>query len=79
MKLRILLLTAVFMGVSYFTYAQTSDAEAEAMINLLGVQKKEAVAQLVSVTGKDSAAFWKIYDEYQNENKQTAKIKTIHT
>jgi len=53
-------------------FAQTSDAEAEAVINLLGVQKKEAIAQLVSVTKQDSAAFWKIYDEYQVENKKTA-------
>ena len=75
MKIRILLLTAVFTGATYFTYAQTSDAEAEAMINLLGVQKKEAVAQLVSVTGTDSVAFWKIYDEYQIENKKTAKSR----
>jgi len=75
MKIRILLLTAVFTGATYFTYAQTSDAEAEAMINLLGVQKKGAVAQLVSVTGTDSVAFWKIYDEYQIENKKTAKSR----
>ena len=53
-------------------FAQTSDAEAEAMINLLGVQKKEAVSKLVPVSGKDSVAFWKVYDEYQAENKQTA-------
>jgi hypothetical protein len=75
MKLRILLLTAVFTGATYFTYAQTSDAEAEAVINLLGIQKREAVAHLVPVTGKDSAAFWKIYDEYEKENKQTAKSR----
>jgi hypothetical protein len=53
--------------------AQTSDAEAEAVINLLGVQKKEAIARLVPVYGKDSAAFWKIYDEYQAGNRATAK------
>jgi len=56
-------------------YAQTSDAEAEAMVNLLGVQKKEAVAKLVPVTGKDSAAFWKIYDEYLKKNKDLAKTR----
>jgi D-hexose-6-phosphate mutarotase len=75
MKFRILLLTTVFTGATYFTYAQTSDAEADALINLLGVQKKEAVAKLVPVTGKDSVAFWKIYDEYQQENKKTAKFR----
>jgi len=27
------------------------------------------------VTGKDSVAFWKIYDEYQQSNKATAKAR----
>lgn len=50
--------------------AQHSDAEAAAMINLLGVQKREAVARLVPVSGKDSVAFWKIYDEYEKQDKK---------
>ena len=56
-------------------YAQTSDAEADAIVNLLGVQKKEAISKLVPVSGKDSVAFWKIYDEYQRENKEVAKTR----
>ena len=56
-------------------FAQTSDAEADALVNLLGVQKKEAVSKLVQVTGKDSVAFWKIYDEYLQSNKATAKTR----
>src|SRR3954464_4299708 len=75
MKLKILLLAAFFTGATYAGYSQTSDAEAEAIINLLGVQKKEAVAKLVPVTGKDSIAFWKIYDRYQQENKKVAKTR----
>lgn len=55
--------------------AQTSDAEAEAMVNLLGVQKKEAIARLISVSEKDSAKFWKLYDEYQSKNKNVAKAR----
>jgi len=54
-------------------FSQTSDAEALAMANLLGVQKREIVAKLVPVTGKDSVAFWKIYDEYQEKNQATSK------
>lgn len=57
------------------TYAQTSNAEAEAMVNLLGVQKKEAIAKMVSVSGKDSVAFWKLYDEYLLQNKELAKTR----
>ncbi|UOK41417.1 MULTISPECIES: hypothetical protein [Flavobacterium] len=69
---KITLLLAVFFVSTATTYCQTSDAEMEAMVNLLGVQKKEAMARLVNVTGKDADAFWKIYDEYQKENKKTA-------
>lgn len=58
---------------STFINAQTSDEEADALITLLGVQKKEAVRKMVAVTGKDSVAFWKIYEEYQKENKSNAK------
>lgn len=68
----------IFMAVfctyaTITTYSQTSDAEAEAIVNLLGVQKKEAIAKLVSVTGKDSVAFWKLYNEYQKENLDMAR------
>jgi len=73
MKFKLIALFAFFAGINFTSSAQTSDAEAEAMINLLGVQKREAVAHLVNVTAKDSAAFWKIYTEYEQENKKTAK------
>ena len=65
----------VFVGGLFAVnmHAQISDAEADAMINLLGVQKREAISQLVSVTGKDSVSFWKLYDEYQKKNAVTAK------
>ena len=70
-----LFLSILCYGAAFAVHAQTSDAEAEAMINLLGVQKKEAVAKLVSVTGKDSVTFWKIYDEYLAKNKEVAKAR----
>ena len=77
MKTKCVFLTLLFACAGIVSYSQTSDAEAEAIINLLGIQKKEAVAQLVPVSGKDSVAFWKIYDEYQQSNKKTnvARIK----
>ena len=61
--------------VTMAVYAQISDAEAEAVANLLAVQKKEAMAKLVSVPEKDSAAFWKIYNEYQKKNVSMAKSR----
>ena len=71
-----IILLAIFSAFTTFAaYAQTSDAEADAIVNLLGVQKKEAMTKLVAVAAKDSAAFWKIYDEYQQKNKETAKSR----
>ena len=67
--------TIVCMNMTLIAFAQTSDAEADAMINLLGVQKKEAMAKLVSVSGKDSIAFWKLYNEYHQKNLGTAKSR----
>src|SRR5687767_1555166 len=75
MKKKLTLLTALIIGVFSGARAQTSDAEADAIVNLLGVQKKEAIAKLVVATGKDSVAFWKIYDEYQAQNKADAKAR----
>ena len=75
MKSKIVLMAAFFACSAYTSYAQTSDAEADAIINLLGVQKREAVSKLVPVSGKDFVAFWKIYDEYLTENKKTAKAR----
>ena len=73
MKSRITILLAVSLFATSTLIAQTSDAEAEAIINLIGVQKKEAINKMVNVSGKDSVAFWKLYDEYQKTNVTTAK------
>ena len=75
MNLKSTLITLFSFGMITSSFAQTSDAEADAIINLLGVQKKEAVSKLVPVSGKDSVAFWKIYDEYQQLNKSTARSR----
>ena len=68
MKIKFFTIVILLAALSMKGFAQTSDAEAEAIVNLLGVQKKEIIAQLVPVSGKDSVAFWKIYDEYQKSN-----------
>jgi hypothetical protein len=73
--MKTLFLAILCSGAAFAVSAQTSDAETEAMINLLGVQKREAVGKLVPVTGKDSVAFWKIYDEYLAKNKEVAKSR----
>jgi len=73
MKIKNLLLALFCISTAFTSFAQTSDAEAEAIVNLLGVQKKEAIAQLVSVSGKDSIEFWKLYEEYNKKNLVTGK------
>ena len=75
MKIKFLSLTLVSMFIAMISFAQTSDAEADAIVQLLGVQKKEAIAKLVSVSGKDSVAFWKLYEEYHKKNLETAKAR----
>ena len=75
MKAKAILLVIFGLTLTFGAYAQTSDAEADALINLLGVQKREAISKLVTVSGKDSLAFWKVYDEYQKENKANAKAR----
>jgi hypothetical protein len=77
MKSKFIVISILLMAITFSVYAQSSDAEAEAMANLLGVQKKEMVMKLVPVSGKDSVAFWKIYDEYRVKSNAMAKNR-IH-
>ena len=72
MKPKTLFLAVAFGCATFSAQSQTSDAEAEAIVNLLGVQKREAIAKLVAVSGKDSVAFWNLYNSYEKENKKTA-------
>lgn len=75
MKKKIVLGIAFCFCGALASYAQASDAETEAAVNLLSVQKREAIKKLVPVTGKDSIAFWKIYNEYEKENKSTIQTR----
>ena len=73
MKAKTILLAIFCLLTSFAMYAQMSEAEAEATANLLGVQKKEVIMKLISISGKDSVTFWKLYDEYLQKNKMLAK------
>jgi hypothetical protein len=75
MRNKITIITILSLFTAIAAIAQTSDAEADAIVNLLGVQKKEAIAKLVYLEAKDSTAFWKLYDQYQVLNKGTAKSR----
>jgi len=75
MKTKLVLLTLASFGIALVAKSQTSDEEADAIITLLGVQKKEAIRQMVAIEPKDSTAFWKVYNEYQVQNKATGKAR----
>ena len=81
MKFKLFALATIFSFFAISSFAQNSaadqDAETDAVLTLLGIQKKEAVAQLVNIEKKDSAAFWKIYNEYLGKNKQNAKERVL--
>lgn len=68
-----ILLVVFFVFTALAAYCQISDAEADAIANLLNVQKKEAIAKLVYVPEKDSIPFWKLYEAYQKENISLAR------
>ena len=68
-------ITLFCLFLAFGAYAQTSDAEADALATLLGVQKKEAISHLVSVSGKDSVTFWNLYEEYNKKNTSTIKAR----
>jgi len=73
--MKTLLSLALVAVCAVTSYAQTSDAEADAIVNLLHVQKAEVIQKLVPVSGKDSVAFWKIYNEYQLAAKPDTKAR----
>jgi len=77
MKSKLILIAFFFCSFGMSSFAQKSaadaDAETDAMLTILGIQKKEAVAQLVHLEQKDSLVFWKLYDEYTAETKKNAK------
>ena len=75
MKYKIFVASLLFSFACVTSFAQTSDAEADAIVNLLGIQKREAMHQLIAVDKKDSVTFWKLYDEFQAVNKLEAKSR----
>jgi hypothetical protein len=73
MKISLVLFSLFLLGFSNSLIAQTSAEESEAIINLLGVQKKQLVAQLVQLPAADSSKFWSVYSEFEEENKKNGK------
>lgn len=49
--------------------AQSAKEEIELYQSILGMEKKAAVAEVISLTGEPSTAFWGLYDVYETERK----------
>src|ERR1700733_11281957 len=73
MKSIFILIVLICVASVVPSFAQTEDAEIDAIVTLLGVQKRQAVDQLVNITKKDSVSFWKTYAAFESEQSKFRK------
>jgi hypothetical protein len=72
-KITLLLVSLFITGASY---AQDVSTEEIAMIqDLFGQEKKEIIAANIDLSGVDSDAFWKHYDQYEKQRQEIGKSK----
>jgi hypothetical protein len=76
MKLKIAILALFCVSASFSLQAQTND-ELDAMVTLLGMEKKQAINELVNITTKDSVNFWKVYGAFEAEQKKFRKERML--
>jgi hypothetical protein len=55
--------------ISAGAFAQSNKEDVDFIQSIYGKEKKTIVAQFVKLEGAQSDAFWKLYDEYENERK----------
>ncbi|HEV8514792.1 MAG TPA: hypothetical protein VGQ59_16020 [Cyclobacteriaceae bacterium] len=74
MKLKFVLVTVFLLSLSLSSFSQaTSNDELDAIVTLLGAQKRDLVKELVNITPKDSANFWKVYSAFEQDQKKSRK------
>lgn len=74
MKLKFVLVTAFLLSLSLSSFSQAaSNDELDAIVTLLGAQKRDLVKELVNITPKDSASFWKVYSAFEQDMKKFRK------
>ena len=74
MKKLFLLLVALFF-VSLSNAQDYSVEEIEVVQNLFGMEKKAIIEENIDLSGVNSDAFWKLYDQYEVERKELGKQK----
>ena len=74
MKLKTGVLVVILTGAAFSSFSQaTTNDELDAVVTLLGVQKRDLVKELVNITSKDSANFWKVYAAFEQDQKKYRK------
>ena len=72
-RITLLLVSLIFVTASY---AQDYTAEEIAMVQeLFGQEKREIIADNIDLTGVNTEAFWKLYDEYETQRQEIGKSK----
>ena len=61
------LLIIVLLTFSCLALAQSNKAEVEILQSVFGMEKKSVAAKFIKLEGASRDAFWKAYDEYENE------------
>lgn len=59
----------VLLFMSSFVMAQSNKEDIDIIQSAFGKDKKDLVKDYMEVSAKDSAAFWKLYDEYEDKRK----------
>jgi len=71
-------ITLLFAAILFFNFSFAQDytiEEIEVTQNLFGAEKKAIIEGNIDLTGVDSAAFWKLYNEYEAVRKDIGKDK----
>lgn len=59
----------VLLFMSSFVMAQSNKEDIDIIQSAFGKDKKDLVKDYMELSQKDSAAFWKLYDEYEDKRK----------
>jgi Spy/CpxP family protein refolding chaperone len=59
--------------ISTLGFAQSASEEVDLIQSLYGMEKKEIVADFITLQGTQKDEFWKLYDAYEMERKELGK------
>ena len=68
---KLLFIAALF--ISFAGVAQSNKEDVDFIQSIYGKEKKTIVAEFIKLESSQSAAFWKLYDEYETQRKELGK------